>query len=199
MSRIKILTILNNTLLNKSLHLHHTIFYYIITPDTSDSSEVNTCKKMMMRRIYPATDYRLKSMRTSRLIPLNWIQSHYRLNVFRVVADFRWEVCFTPPATCSNVISNFSLSTMSWLITEARWTEWESLPPCTGTRTPPGPCPRSTTWATGRPRTQRSTTEPTRRTTSCPAAWAAPWTTRWRGTRTRSTGADTEKYCAHVY
>lgn len=96
------------------------------------------------------------------------------------------------PVTCScfNVLFNFYPSTMSWLIMEAQWTESESPPPCTETRTPPGLWPRFTTWTTGRPRTRRSTMEPMRRTTSCPAAWVALSTTHLRETRTKSTGVD---------
>lgn len=81
--------------------------------------------------------------------------------------------------------SNFHSSMMSWLITEARWTE--SPAPCTETRTHPGPYRSSTTWVTGLPHTRHSTTEPTLRTTS----WAAPSATHSRETRTKSTGADT--------
>lgn len=67
-----------------------------------------------------------------------------------------------------------------------RWTGWASRPPCTETRTAPGPCRRCTS-TTGPSCTRTSTrTQPT--PTPCLPAWAPPLTTLSREIKTLYTG-----------
>lgn len=66
------------------------------------------------------------------------------------------------------------------------WTGWASRPPCTGTRTAPGPCRRCT--STMGPSCTLTSTRTPPTPTPCPPVWAHRLTTLSREIKTRYTG-----------